>query len=444
MNHQQRRAALADLRRRAEAARASGAESRVVVTRSAADAATDGSGDGAAAPASSAELWLYGTVGGYWWGFDSDDVAKELRALGAVDHLLVRLHSFGGNAIEGVAIANLLANHPAGTTTVVVDGLAASAASLIALAGDELVMSPGAQLMIHDAWTVAAGNAAELRAEADWIDKQSQNYAETYAHRAGGTAAEWRDVMTANNGDGTWYSAEEAVTAGLADRVANIASTTPPPPIPDPADVVDVAPDLAASAAWDLDVLLHPAARAAFTERRRGALTPPSASAVGSLNTEGGSVVSFSDQAVSTLRTKLGVAGDADETVILAALDEALDERADEQPSASIPEGHVVIPAAKLATLEAGARAGADAAKRLHDRDREAFLDANRTKFPAGLRAAWAKQYDLDPAAAVAALAEAPDLIPAAEIGHELVPDAAADEGDDLYLSVFPEDRKGS
>ena len=175
---------LSALQARAKSAAPRQAQSRVIVTREVSTAE-----DGTQVAARSAELWLYGTVGGYWWGFDSDDVAGALRALGDVDELLVRLHSFGGSAIEGIAIANLLANLPASVhVRIVVDGVAASAASMIALAGAELVMSPGSQLMVHDAWMVTAGNEAELRAEADWIGKQSRNYAETYAHRAGGTA----------------------------------------------------------------------------------------------------------------------------------------------------------------------------------------------------------------------------------------------------------------
>jgi len=132
------------------------------------------------AESTSRELWLYGTVGGYWWGFDADDVAETLRGMGEdVDDILVRLHSFGGNAIEGIAIANLLANHPA-NVRVVVDGIAASAASVIALAGSELVMSPGSQMMVHDPWMLTVGNAAELRAEADlkrWEEQRNPSAA---------------------------------------------------------------------------------------------------------------------------------------------------------------------------------------------------------------------------------------------------------------------------
>jgi ATP-dependent protease ClpP protease subunit len=83
-----------------------------------------------------AELWLYGVVGGYWWGFDAEDVAYQLAGPRRRRDAHVRIHSPGGSVFEGIAIANLLRAHKA-KVTVVVDGLAASAASIIAIAGDE-------------------------------------------------------------------------------------------------------------------------------------------------------------------------------------------------------------------------------------------------------------------------------------------------------------------
>lgn len=411
-----RRAHLSGLQARAKAAATRDAYSRVIVTRS-----TIADVDDDTAQAAHAELWLYGTVGGYWWGFDSDDVADALRNLGDVDELLVRLHSFGGSAIEGIAIANLLANHPA-NVRIVVDGLAASAASMIALAGAELIMSPGSQLMIHDAWVYTAGNAAELRAEADWIDKQSQNYAETYAHRAGNTAEHWRGVMLANNGDGTWYSAQEAVDAGLASRVENIASTQPPPPMPELVDLDDDF-DMAAAAEWDLEVLIHPAAKAVWTSWRHttGAPKPPSASAVGSITTpEGEPAMAFTPEQLTQMRKDLGLQADADEATIVAALSEAANSAEITPPNANteIPEGHVVIPAAKLADLEAGAALANTTAKNLREKDRDAFLASVRDKYLPTSLAGWQAEYDRDEAGVRAHFATAPVLIPMTELGR--------------------------
>jgi hypothetical protein len=93
--------------------------------------------------------------------------------------------------------------------------LAASAASFIAMASDEIVMGRNSEMMIHDAWGICMGPAVDMRDLADKLDHLSNNIASIYAGKAGGTTADWRVPMLAE----TWYSAEEAVAAGLADRV---------------------------------------------------------------------------------------------------------------------------------------------------------------------------------------------------------------------------------
>jgi ATP-dependent protease ClpP protease subunit len=265
-------------------------------------AATDPGDDGT----TSAELWLYGVVGGYWWGFNDKTVADQLRGLN-VDQITVRLNSPGGDSIQGIAIGNLLRNHKA-AVTVVVDGLAASAASIIAIAGDEVVMSPGSQLMIHDPWFFTMGNAKELRQDADFLDKQGANMAGVYALEAGGTPESWRAAMTADP-DGTWYSADEAVTAKLADRVGTVVaiSAAPEPP---PVDLDDEDDEMAARAAWDLEVLITPAARAAWNVRAEAGPKPPSPTGPGSVTPtqEGESAVAFSDEQLTAMRQQLGLA----------------------------------------------------------------------------------------------------------------------------------------
>lgn len=158
-------------------------------------------------------LHLYGAIGGYWGDIDAAQLVPAIRALD-VATLDVYINSPGGDVYDGIAIRNALRQHSAHIVTHV-DGLAASAASFIAAAGDEVVMGENAELMVHDAWTIALGNATDLRAIADELDGISDNIAAMYAKKAGGDAAEWRAVMKAE----TWYSAEEAVAAGLADRV---------------------------------------------------------------------------------------------------------------------------------------------------------------------------------------------------------------------------------
>ena len=156
------------------------------------------------------ELLMYGTVG--WEITAAETIAKLADMTGDVT---VRINSYGGDSFEGVAVKNALRAH-AGQVTAIVDGVAASAASVIAVCGaDRVVMRPGAELMIHDAWTFADGNAADLTKVAADLERTSQAMAEMYAEKAGGDAEQWRDMMRAE----TWFSAQEAVDAGLADAV---------------------------------------------------------------------------------------------------------------------------------------------------------------------------------------------------------------------------------
>jgi ATP-dependent Clp endopeptidase proteolytic subunit ClpP len=161
---------------------------------------------------STAKVYLYDEIG--MWGTSAQSFKDELEALD-VEQLDVHINSPGGEVWDGVTILNTLRNHPARVTTIV-DGVAASSASFIAMGGDEVVMSRNSELMIHDAWGMAVGNAGDLRDLADRLDAHSNNIASIYAERTGGTVEEWRDFMRAE----TWYSADEAVAAGLADRVS--------------------------------------------------------------------------------------------------------------------------------------------------------------------------------------------------------------------------------
>ncbi|MGQ5576760.1 head maturation protease, ClpP-related [Streptomyces sp. ECR3.8] len=162
--------------------------------------------------ADEAEVMLYDEVGG-WLGATADEFINDLRGITA-SNILLRVNSPGGQVYEGIAIANALRSHPA-NVTVQVDGIAASIASVIAMAGDRVRMMPNAMIMVHDASGLTVGNAADHRDTADLLDKISGNIADAYAARAGGTRDEWRQVMVAE----TWYTAEEAVAAGLADEV---------------------------------------------------------------------------------------------------------------------------------------------------------------------------------------------------------------------------------
>ena len=167
-----------------------------------------------------AELMIYGRIGGGGWfseGISAADVAAILRDAGP-GPLNVRINSGGGDVFDGVAIHSLLARH-AGIVTAYVDGLAASAASFIMLAGDRIVAARNSFVMIHDAMTMPYGNADTLRQTADLLDKVSDNIADMYAERAGEDAEYWRGKMTENGEDGVWYTGQEALDAGLVDEI---------------------------------------------------------------------------------------------------------------------------------------------------------------------------------------------------------------------------------
>lgn len=166
--------------------------------------------------ADSGEIFLYDEIGPPWWGLiDAAAVLEALKAIGKkTAH--VRLNTPGGSVDEGIAIYNLLVEHKAGVITYV-DSLAASMGSYIFQAGSERIISENAMVMIHDPWTIALGNATELRKAADVTEKYGQRMVPAYAKRSGKTDEEIIAVMT----EESWYTGKEAVEAGFADRIAD-------------------------------------------------------------------------------------------------------------------------------------------------------------------------------------------------------------------------------
>lgn len=156
-----------------------------------------------------AELLIYDEIS--HWGISAASVADALD--GVKGDLHVRVNSPGGDVFDGIAIYNMLADYP-DPVTVTVDGLAASAASFISMAADRVVMNRSSQLMIHDASGLCYGNAADMAEMGTLLDRISDAIAGIYAARVG-DAGDWRERMRAE----TWYSADEAVSAGLADEV---------------------------------------------------------------------------------------------------------------------------------------------------------------------------------------------------------------------------------
>jgi len=165
-----------------------------------------------------ADLYIYDEIVPNWmaeWfgGISAEGLIAALNEISA-STINVRINSPGGDVFEAIAIYNTLVSHSS-TINVYVDALAASAASIIAMAGDKITMMVGSQMMIHDALGIELGNAADMRAFADFLDKQSDNLASIYAAKGGGDTADWRALMLAE----TWMFAEEAVELGLADEI---------------------------------------------------------------------------------------------------------------------------------------------------------------------------------------------------------------------------------
>jgi ATP-dependent protease ClpP protease subunit len=157
------------------------------------------------------KLYVYDMIGGY--DGDSTEFVQAVHSVKA-SSLDLHINSPGGFVYDAVAMFEALDASPA-TVNVHIDGLAGSAASFLAMVGEKVAIAKGGRMMIHDAQMVAIGGPSDLREMADLADEVSNDIAGYYAGRAGGTSASWRKAMTAT----TWYSAQQAVDAKLADRV---------------------------------------------------------------------------------------------------------------------------------------------------------------------------------------------------------------------------------
>jgi len=162
------------------------------------------------------EILIYEEVGESFWaeGVTSKSFKKELDGLGKVDEINVRINSVGGNVFDGIAIYNQLASHKA-RVIVDVDGLCASIATVIAMAGDVIRMADNGFFMIHNPNMVAAGEAADFRKAADLLDTARGEILKTYTKRPGTDIKELSNAMDAE----TWYTSEEAEAAGLVDEI---------------------------------------------------------------------------------------------------------------------------------------------------------------------------------------------------------------------------------
>lgn len=172
---------------------------------------------------------VYDVIGEDWWsggGFTSQRAAAALRSIGQ-NPVTVNINSPGGDMFEGLAIYNLLAEHPA-KVTVRVMGIAASAASIIAMAGDEVLMGPGTMMMVHRAWGGVIGNHHEFAEAAALFQTFDESMASIYVERTGLSQAEVFELLegASKASDGTYMTAVEAIDKGFADGKFDRAADT--------------------------------------------------------------------------------------------------------------------------------------------------------------------------------------------------------------------------
>lgn len=162
------------------------------------------------------DVYIYGTIGNGGWycdGNTSSWLLGQLRECGGED-VTLHINSDGGDVFEAVAMQAAVRSHP-GKVTAVVEGLAASAATVVMAAAEECSIVDGSMVMVHDPWSVVQGGADEMRSTADMLDKIRDSIADAYARKTG----MGRDECAALMAEETWMSAEEAVAMGFCDRV---------------------------------------------------------------------------------------------------------------------------------------------------------------------------------------------------------------------------------
>ncbi len=157
------------------------------------------------------DLYIYDEIS--FWGIEAMDVVREVAGMD-VGTINLHVNSPGGLVFDGIAIYNVLRNHSARVVTHI-DGLAASIASVIALAGDEVRIASNAMMMIHDPWTFAIGNSRDLREEADVLDQVAETILTTYTDKSDTDREELQQLMA----DETWLNAQESLELGLVDQI---------------------------------------------------------------------------------------------------------------------------------------------------------------------------------------------------------------------------------
>ncbi len=164
----------------------------------------------------SADILIYDVIGEdfFFGGISAKSFSADLKALGDVNTLNVFINSDGGSVFEGLTIYNQLHRHKA-TVNVSIDGLAASIASVIAMAGDNIAIAENAMMMIHKPYGGGIGTADDMRTVADALDKVEETLVDTYVARSGADPAEISGMMQAE----TWMTAADAIDHGLVDEI---------------------------------------------------------------------------------------------------------------------------------------------------------------------------------------------------------------------------------
>lgn len=164
-----------------------------------------------------AEIHIYEDIGGGWFGgVTASQVKDDLKKLGdKITQLDVRINSPGGSVFEGVTIYNLLKSHDANVTTYI-DGLAASIASIVAMAGDKIIMAENSLMMIHKPHGIVVGTSDDYRKGADVLDTVEDTLINTYSNRTSTVSELIKDMMK----EETWMTAEEALELGFADEIS--------------------------------------------------------------------------------------------------------------------------------------------------------------------------------------------------------------------------------
>ena len=369
----------------------------------------------------SAEVFIYGAITPWAWDelgeVSANGFVGQLSALD-VDDITLRIHSPGGDVYDALAITNAIKSHRARVTTVV-EGLAASAASFIAQAGDRIIIRPNAEMMIHDPAGGVRGNPEQVSEYAKWLDRAGDNIAAIYADRAGGTVADWRQAMR----DETWYSADEAVAAGLADE-----THSDPSAVVAPIEEEDDRESDAAAAFADV--------RRAFAHSCRAEARAPFMPV--NAGRQEGSAVDLRQEILA----RLGIAETATDTMLLDTLGDMKDRAAAASDVAAVTafaeaNGLRVVDADRYGEMEAELTEHRSAAAERDQADRAAVVDAavEKGKITPARRDHFVALMDADPEGTAALLDQLPDELAVPTVEKGTAP--AADDSVDTEYQAF-------